>query len=239
MGTKRLKYTLLKSLLLECEDYYEEEYNVSFNFPNVVKWKSARWHKEPESNADVFLTIEEVKQILDYIKYRNYKYYIIFRLFAESGLRKGGMINLNYDKVDLRGRVLRTMEKNGRVVYYLTPKLVKHLEIYIKERKLINVNTKALFLSTQLKRYSLRQFNSYLKAVIAKLDLGKNVTCQVWRRSLNNFREEMGCDNEKRSILLNQAVEGVNFNNYVKKDYEKFLRYFDTWDPFNNAGIQL
>ena len=46
----------------------------------------------------------------------------------------------------------------------------------------------------------------------------------------------MGCDDRIMRILLNHKVNGVNFNNYVKKglDYKKFLNYFDIWNPFKN-----
>jgi len=58
----------------------------------------------------------------------------------------------------------------------------------------------------------------------------------VFRRSLNLLRFEMGCPEEIRRVLLNHSVLGVNFNNYVKKglDYNKFLTFFDSWNPFKN-----
>ena len=112
--------------------------------------------------------------------------------------------------------------------------------MFIEERKLVKTETKALFLSAQSKRFSNRPFNAYLKKLTPKLGINKNVTCRVFRRSLNALRFKMGCTNDIiLSILLNHSVNGVNFNNYVKKslDYEKYLSYYDEFYPFKN--IQL
>lgn len=239
LSTKKTKWTILRSFLSFCEDYYDEEYDVFFKFPKEKKWGNI--HKEPNSNTDVFLTIEEIKQILDYLKRTNFKYYLIFRLFSESGLRKGGIINLDYNKVFLDKRFVDTKEKNGRNAYYITEGLRDYLKIYLEERKLIETETKALFLSTQLKRFSNRAFNHFLEKIREKIGMDKTVTCQVFRRSLNLLRFEMGCDDRIMRILLNHKVKGVNFNNYVRKglDYSKFLNYYDVWNPFSAAKIQL
>ncbi len=239
LQTKRTKWTILRSFLTHVEDYYEEDYDVSFKFPRKKDW--GKIHKEPDSNTDVFLTIEEIKLILDYLKRINFKYYLIFRFFAESGPRKGGVINVDYDKVFLEKRYIDTKEKNGRNAYYISAGLRDYLRIYLQERELIKTETKALFLSPQLKRFSNRSFNVFLKGFLKRIGITKKVTCQVFRRSLNLLRFEMGCDDRIMRILLNHKVKGVNFNNYVKKglDYSKFLNYFDTCNPFTAAKIQL
>lgn len=237
LQTKQTKWTILKSLLTHAEDYYEEDYDVGFKFPRKTDW--GKIHKEPDSNTDIFLTIEEIKSILDYLKRVNFKYYLIFRLFAESGPRKGGIINLDYDKIFLDKRYIDTNEKNGRNVYYISNGLKDYLKIYLEERKLIETETKALFLSSYLRRFSYRAFNHFLKEILKKIKFTKPVTCQVFRRSLNLLRFEMGCPEEIRKILINHSVSGVNFNNYVKKglDYQKFLEYFDSWNPFKNIKL--
>ncbi len=239
LNSKKLKWTILKSFLDFCMDYYDEKYNFIIKFPNrLVKWKPT--HKEPNSNSDVFLTINEIKEILDYLKPRNYTYYLIFRLFVESGPRKGELINIDYDKVDLEYRFFDTTGKRGRKAYYFSKDLREELKFFIEERKLLNTDTKALFISTHLKRFSKRAFNLFLKQILPKIGIKKNVSCQVFRRSLNALRFEMGCtDDTILKILLNQAVPGVNFNNYVKKslDYKKFQNFYDTWYPFKNIQI--
>lgn len=235
LQTKQTKWTILRSFLDFVEDYYEEDYDVMFKFPKKKDW--GKIHKEPDSNTDIFLTIEEIKTILDYLKQTNFKYYLIFRLFAESGPRKGGVINLDFDKVFLEKRYIDTNEKNGRNVYYISEGLRNYLRIFLEERKLIKTKTKALFLSPQLKRFSSRPFNLFLEGFTEKIGITKPVTCQVFRRSLNLLRFKMGCDDRIMRILLNHKVIGVNFNNYVKKglNYKEFLEYFEIWNPFKNT----
>ena len=237
--TKQLKWRILKSFLDYCVDYYEDDFDFVIKFPNrLVKWKPM--HKEPNSNADVFLTIEEFKMINDYLKRTNYKYYLIFRLFGESGPRKGELINIDYDKINLEKRYFDTIGKRGRKAYFFSENLRNKLAMFIEERKLVKAETKALFLSAQSKRFSNRPFNKYLKKITPKLGINKNITCQVFRRSLNALRFKMGCTNDViLRILLNHSVKGVNFNNYVKKslDYEKYLSYYDEWYPFKNIKL--
>ena len=239
LTTKQLKWTLLKSFLDYCVDYYEDDFDFIIKFPNrLVKWKAT--HKEPDSNADVFLTVEAIKKILDKIRGYNYTYYLIFRLFAESGPRKGELINMDYDKINLEKRYFVTIGKRGRKAYYFSKDLRSKLEDFVIERKLIKVDSKALFLSTHFKRFSNRPFNKYLKKITPQVGIKENVTCQVFRRSLNALRFQMGCtDDVILRILLNHSVKGVNFNNYVKKsiDYEKHLSYYDEWYPFKNIKL--
>lgn len=230
--TKKTKYTILKSFLDEVEDLYGDSFKFLYRYPKKVRWDKSKEKKK------VYLTSNEIKSLLDYIKYNNYKYYLIFRLMGESGLRKGGVIDLDYDRVNLEKRYIETREKNGpNNVYYLSKKMVKYLRVYLEERKLINADTNALFLSVQKKRYSLRPFNQFLENIGDKIGFKNKITCQVLRRSLNNLREEMGCPEEKRCILLNHSVSGVNYNHYVEKKYVKFLGYFDEWNPYKNLNF--
>ena len=208
--TKQLKWRILKSFLDYCVDYYEDDFDFVIKFPNrLVKWKPM--HKEPNSNADVFLTIEEFKMINDYLK-----------------------------RTNLEKRYFDTIGKRGRKAYFFSENLRNKLAMFIEERKLVKAETKALFLSAQSKRFSNRPFNKYLKKITPKLGINKNITCQVFRRSLNALRFKMGCTNDViLRILLNHSVKGVNFNNYVKKslDYEKYLSYYDEWYPFKNIKL--
>lgn len=236
LNTKKLKWTILKSFLDYCMDYYEDDYDFIIKVPNrLVKWKPM--HKEPKSNSDVFLTIDEIKKILDWLKENNFTYYIIVRIFVESGPRKGELINMDYDKVFLENRYFDTKGKRGRKAYFFSKELRDLLETFIEERKLIKVNTKSLFISNHLRRFANRTFNEYFKRFMKEIGINKKITCQVFRRSLNALRFDMGCtDDTILKILLNHAVPGVNFNNYVKKsiDYKKFINYYDTWYPFKN-----
>lgn len=237
LGTKKTKWTLLNSFLNFTMEYYQK-----YNFIVIIPKHSINWngiiHKKPETNKDVVLTIEEVDSILNYLKLRNFKYYLIFRIFAETGMRKGGLINIDYDKINLEKRYIETVEKYRRIVcYYISTELTKLLEIYLKERKLKTTETKALFLSSYSKRFSARPLNLYLKQVLDSLQIEKKITCHTFRRSLNTFRKVMGCPSEDRKILLNHKVRDVNLESYVKLNYHQFRDLFEKWDPYKQIQI--
>jgi len=239
LKTKKLKWSIFKNFLDYISDFYDNDYNITIKYPSKfkLKWKTA--HKKPVSNANVYMELEEVKTILDHLKVENFKYYLIFRTFAETGMRKGGLINIDYDKVNLKKRYIETIEKTGRKIYYFSKDFTKYLRVFIQERKEIKTNTKALFLSNRLKRYNKRTFNAYLERKLKEIGITKNITCHTFRKSLNDFRESDGCPPEKRCLLLNQAVKGVNFNHYVHKEYKKFIKYYNDWNPYKKAGIKL
>ena len=231
LATKKTKWTLLKSFLNFCMEYYRK-----YNFIVIIPKHSINWngipHWEPESNKDVVMTKEELQMILEYLNLNHFKYYLIFRIFAETGMRKGELIYIDYNNVNFKRRYIKTKGKMATSIYYISKNLVKYLEIFLEERKLKNVKTKALFLSTHLKRYTERQFNVYLKKVLNDLTIEKNITCHTFRRTINTLRKVMGCPNEDRKILLNHKVKDVNVESYVKMNYKQYIELYDKWYPY-------
>jgi len=237
LETKKTKWTLLKSFLNFTMEYYRK-----YKFVVVIPKHSINWngivHKRPETNKNVVMSIEEIDSILNYLKLRNFKYYLIFRIFSETGMRKGGLIAIDINGVNIKKRYIETIEKfSQEKIYYISKELTAFLEFYINERKLKDVETKALFLSSYSKRYSERQFNLHLKHVLKDLKIKKNITCHTFRRSLNTFRKIMGCPGEDRKILINHKVKDVNLESYVKLNYKQYLELFDKWYPYKHIQI--
>lgn len=236
LGTKKTKWTLLISFLNFCMEYYRK-----YNFIVIIPKHSINWngivHKEPRTNKNIVMTKEEVQDILNYLKLRHFKYYLIFRIFTETGMRKGELININHNGVNLEERFIKTKGKTGEKVYYISKGLMKYLKVYLRERKLKNVSTKALFLSTHSKRYGERQFNKYLRDVLNELKIKKNITCHTFRRTLNTLRKLMECPIEDRKILLNHKVKDINIESYVKLNYKQYIELFDKWYPYQDIQI--
>ena len=233
ISTKINKWIILKSFLQFCMEYYDDFLVVIPKW--MVKWKKV--HKESKSNKDVVLSKHEVIKILYWLKKHNHRYYIIYRIFAETGMRKGELINIDYTGVNLGKRYIKSKGKSGRVVYYISRKLRYLLKLYIAEREKVVVGTEALFLSRNSWRYSERAFNFYLKSVLGKIGVNKNVTCKTFRSTLNTLRKLMGCSNENRKILLNHKIVDINVNHYVKLDYVDFIRLYDRWNPFRKMVL--
>ena len=141
LGTKKTKWTLLKSFLNFTMEYYRK-----YKFVVVIPKHSINWngivHKKSKTNKNVVMSIEEIDSILNYLKLRNFKYYLIFRIFTETGMRKGGLIAIDINGVNIKKRYIETIEKfTQEKVYYISKELATFLELYIKERKLKNVKT--------------------------------------------------------------------------------------------------
>jgi len=202
---------------------------------NTIKWKVN--HNAPVSNKDIVMEIHEIVKILDFLKVNHFTYYLIFRIFAETGMRKGELINIDYNKVKFERRYIDTQGKRGKKVYYISQELTDYLKFYLDSRKLKKTKENALFLSTHNKRYSKRQFNVYLKSVLDKLNINKEITCKTFRSTLNTLRYEMGCPNEERKILLNHKVQDININHYLKLNYKQYLNLFDRWYPYQEIQI--
>lgn len=233
LTTKENKWRIMSSFMAFCMEYYDD-------FMIVVPSKTICWkptHKEANSNKDVIMDKQEVKKILAWLKDRNFKYYLIFRIFAETGMRKGELINIDYDNIDVEKRYIKTEGKRGVKVYYVSKELSELLEMYVEKRKDVKVETKALFLSTQLRRYSKRPFNRYLKDVLLQIGIEKNITCKSFRSTLNTMRKVMGCTREDRKILINHKTGDVNVEHYVKLNYEQFVELFDRWNPLKKMVL--
>jgi len=228
LATKKVKWSLFKSFLTFCMDYYDD---FLVKIPsNICKWN--KYHKTPKTNKDVRLDKEEISNILKHLKLGNFKHYLIFRILAETGMRKGEVANIDYDKVNTSKRYIDTHGKMGRKIYYISEELTNYLKIFIESRKTMNINTKALFISRLSKRYSKRAFNFYLKKVLDTLEIKKNATCKTFRSSLNTYRKLMGCSNEDRHILINHKLKDININNYLKLNYKEYIALYDKWYPY-------
>ncbi len=162
LATKKMKWIILRSLLEFCMEYYDD-------FIVVIPKKTIQWkpnHKIAETNRYVIADKEEIEKILYYLKNFNPKYYLIFRIFVETGMRKGELINIDYDKVYPEKRYIDTIGKTGRKIYYLSEELAHRLKNCITQSKKRRIRTKALFISTRhRKRYSNRTFNRLLRRV--------------------------------------------------------------------------
>ena len=169
----------------------------------------------------------------------------MIRVLTETGMRHKGLRSIDYENVHTDKRYIITKEKYGvDKCYYITADLARHLSFYIEARKTLELDTKALFISTQLKRISKENPSYTLKATTKALGINKNVTPHTFRRTLNTLRFHMGCDERIMCILINHAWEGVNFNSYVKlkRDsedghYEEFLTQYDKWNPYKDVQL--
>jgi len=230
LQTKVNKWSLLRSFLKFIMEYY---YGFLVVIPkHCISWKPI--HKKANSNKNVVMTKDEVKKILDFNFRYNYKYYVLLRLLAETGMRIGELLKIDMDDVNIEKRYVETVGKTGRKIYYFTKGLAKHLDLYLRERQLKNADCRALFIAIQKRRYARRSINGHIKRCLKELDLKKRISSHTFRRTLNTLRKRMGCPKEDRKILLCHKVGDVNYQCYVRLNYNDYIALYDKWNPYKD-----
>lgn len=254
--TRKNKWHIFTSFLNYTVYIYRKKYKFIIVSPprTLVSFENAIPKKsEIKTNKKVFATKEELKKILNYLEVHNLKHDLIFRLFIETGIRKGELINAKYYELNPEERYLNPLKgKKGEKYYFYSETLAILLNLYLKEREKMNVSNNYLFLSKSLTKYHLRAFNLMLKGNIIKgrngkefkhigileaVGITKNITCHTFRRTINDLRKDMGCSNEDRKILLGHAVSDVNVKSYTNSDYKKLRNLYDKWNPYTDLNL--
>ncbi len=229
LQTKKNKWNIFRSFLQFIMEYYDD-------FVIIIPRYSIQWkpiHKKPYSNKDVVMTKEEVNKILSYSYKNNYYFYLILRLLAETGMRIGELLSINSGHLNIKKRSVETIGKTGENIYYYSKGLANHLKIYLKERMCYSIDTKKLFLSINKQRLTQRSINRYIRYVVTHLNIDKYITAHTFRKTLNTLRKRMGCHTEDRKILLCHKVVDINFDYYVKLNYNDLIQLYDKWNPYN------
>lgn len=247
--TRKNKWHIFTSFLNYSMYIYGKKYNFIVANPprTLVSFENALPKKtEIKSNKKVFATKEEIVKILNHLEVNNFKNYLIFRLFIETGIRKGELIYARYYEINPDERYINPMKgKKGEKYYFYSKNLAILLNLYLKERKFMDVQNDYLFVSKYLTKYSPRAFNQMLKGnkknnqigILEAIGITKNITCHTFRRTINDLRKDMGCSNEDRKRLLGHAVSDVNVKSYTNSDYKKLRELYDTWNPYKDLNL--
>lgn len=235
--TKQNKWHILTSFLESVMEDHEE-------FRVIIPKKSINWAGTPQkngkvvSNKNVYAIKEELQAILGFLKKVNFKHYLIFRLLIETGARKGEIVNLKKSELNVKERYINPhIGKTEEKYYFFSDDLGKYLELYLTGRENVKSEDGNLFLTRFFVKYNNRSFNSILENACKRLNIDKNITCQTFRKTLNDFRKEMGCPNEDRKMLIGHKVFDVNVANYTKSDINRNRKLFDAWNPYQNLNI--
>ncbi len=235
LSTKKQKWGDFSCLINFVNEYYDEVMVKAIIVPKYsISWNK-NGHKESESNKDVVLTKKEVEKLLAYYKMSNHKLYLVFRILAETGMRIGEFSSIKIKDVDIKKRILTVRGKTGKKAYYVTISLARELEYYINN---FSFTSEYLFTTKYNNPYSANCIKLQLKHdQNKKLKINKRITAHTFRRTINTERKRMGCSKEDREILSNHKVEGVNYNSYVKLNYEDFIQLYDKWNPYTNLNF--
>lgn len=233
-ASKKFYWTVMCGVVHFINEYYEDDLKKMIVIPKYsVKW-SKNNHKKPETNKLVFATKSELVKILEFYKLRNHKYYLLMRTFIETGMRIIELVNIEHENVNCEKRTIETSGKTGDAVYFVSREMANLLKYY---KESYDFRTKYLFESTQCKQYARSAIRNKLNRDKPKIGIEKQITPHTFRRTLNNFRDDMGCKLHHQKILLCHIVKDVTVGSYISKNYKKFIGLYDKYNPYINLNF--
>ncbi|MDP8227956.1 MAG: tyrosine-type recombinase/integrase, partial [Candidatus Electryoneaceae bacterium] len=109
---------------------------------------------------------------------------VIVTLFLHTGIRLSELVNLDIADVNVLEKRITIRAKGGQIVHrFLNSKVRTALNRYLKKRKRVFVESKALFISQLEGRITTRQVQRRLEQWVAKADITKRVTPHTLRHS--------------------------------------------------------
>ena len=237
LQTKKNKWNILISFLGFTMEYYHDH-----KFIVVIPSKTVNWngnHKIANTNKNTIITPGEIEKLLEYFRQGNFKHYVIFRLFVETGMRKGELIKAKLSNVNFEYRHIKIdAGKTGLKYYEFTKELSEKLKIFVNMRKGLDVKYDNLFLTQFFKPYSTRAFNLILDRACEKLGFKKTITTHTFRRSINTHRKKLKkCPNEVCKRLLGHKTIDVNEASYTVYDFEDLVSLYDQYNPYENLNL--
>jgi len=147
----------------------------------------------PETLTDV-----EKKRLLKAISNtkgkKAFRDFAIVSLFLNTGIRVSELVGLDVDDVNIPEKRITVRVKGGHTASrFLNARLRRVLDAYLKKRRRMPVETRALFVSNQGRRISARQVQRSLNEWLARAGIEKRITVHGLRHTFaTNLLERTG-----------------------------------------------
>jgi len=144
------------------------------------------------------LTDVEKKKLLKAISNtkgkKAFRDFAVFSLFLNTGIRISELVGLNVGDVNLPEKKITIRVKGGHTAArFLNARARRALDAYLKKRRRMPVETRALFVSNQGRRVSVRQVQRSLDEWLARAGIEKRVTVHGLRHTFaSNLLERTG-----------------------------------------------
>jgi len=151
-----------------------------------------------ERPAPGVLTDVEKKRLLKAISNtrgkKAFRDFAIVNLFLNTGIRVSELVGLDIDDVNLPERRITIRVKGGHsAMRFLNARVRRALEPYLKARRKTPVETRALFVSNQGRRLSVRQVQRSFDEWIRRAGIGKKISVHGLRHTFaTNLLERTG-----------------------------------------------
>ena len=141
-----------------------------------------------ERPAPDVLTDVEKKRLLKAISNtrgkKAFRDFAIVSLFLNTGIRVSELVHLSVDDVNLAEKKITVFAKGGhKGVRFLNARIRREIEVYLKQRRKMPVATRALFVSNQGRRLSVRQVQRSFGEWLAVAGIEKNISVHGLRHT--------------------------------------------------------
>ncbi|MFC1474899.1 tyrosine-type recombinase/integrase [bacterium] len=182
---------------------------IKVSMKSFFNWLSDSGHLRPNPAAGIrirhierpapdTLTDVEKKKLLKAIKNtrgkKAFRDFAIFSLFLNTGIRISELVHLDIDDVNLPERKITILVKGGHTdTRFLNARARRTLDAYLKKRRRMPVEPRALFVSNQERRISVRQVQRSLDEWLARAGIEKKITVHGLRHTFaTNLLERTG-----------------------------------------------
>lgn len=146
------------------------------------------------------------------VKFRDY---VIVLLLSYTGIRVSELVQLDMDDISLSEKAMVVIRKGGKQEkIYLPSIIIDDIQAYLNERKKMNVDTKALFLSLQNKRMHPKTVNTMIDKYRQRANIDIKVSPHVFRRTFGTQHY-----NRYRDMYLTAQIMGHRSAETTRKFY--------------------
>jgi integrase/recombinase XerC len=181
---------------LKCEGSVNK---VKTSLKSFFNWLAASGHtpsnpaaairiRHVERPAPDVLTDVEKKRLLKAISNtrgkKAFRDFAIMSLFLNTGIRVSELVHLSVDDVNLAEKKITVFAKGGhKGVRFLNARIRRDIDVYLKQRRKMPVETRALFVSNQGRRLSVRQVQRSFDEWLADAGIEKNISVHGLRHT--------------------------------------------------------
>tara|TARA_R110000787_G_scaffold128702_2_gene240489 strand:+ start:505 stop:1404 length:900 start_codon:yes stop_codon:yes gene_type:complete len=182
--------------------------------------------------VQVPFSVKEVTMVLSEIiaddSFETIRDKLIIELFYSTGMRRAELINLKVSSIDIAEKLVKVVGKrNKERLIPLLPSIVKSLEIYIKNREHLDVQSDYLFLTQKgnkiYETLVYRVINNYFSRVSSKLKKSPHILRHSFATHLLNEGADLNSVKELlgHSSLASTQVYTHNSLDQIKKVYKQ------------------
>jgi integrase/recombinase XerC len=161
----------------------------------------------------------------------------ILELLYSSGLRVGELVGLNLNQLDMDIGIVKVMGKGRKErIVPVGKKAVEALEVYLKERRLLNGDV-PLFVNSRGGRLTTRSVGRLIKKYIKRSGIFRRISPHSLRHSFATHLLDAGADIREIQEMLGHASLSTT-QRYIHLSMGKLMEVYDKAHPRSFKNIK-